>query len=261
MNAIREPAVAGQFYALDGAELAATVETLLDGAPVSDMPAPKALIVPHAGYMYSGPVAASAYALLRPHHARYRRVVLLGPAHRVPLRGLATTSADAFRTPLGDVPIHRLAAGEIKELRVADAPHSCEHSLEVQLPFLQKVLDRFSLLPIVVGDADRELVAGVLDALWDGPETLIVISSDLSHYLAYETARRIDAATCAAIERFDAGRLDHDMACGATPVAALLAVARRRGLEVKTLDLRNSGDISGGDKNAVVGYGAWSFSE
>ncbi len=270
MNTIREPAVAGLFYAADAAELATTVATLLDAVPAADTNvddqvatrAPKALVVPHAGYVYSGPIAASAYARLRPWHDRYRRVVLLGPSHRVPLRGLAMTSAEVFRTPLGDVPIdHSALAGiDLPELAVADAPHAREHSLEVHLPFLQQVLDEFSLVPIVVGDAAPALVARTVDALWGGPETLIVISSDLSHYLPYESARRIDAVTCRLVETFEAGKLDHEMACGATPLAGLLIAARRRGLEIRTLDLRNSGDTSG-DKSAVVGYGAWALYE
>ena len=262
MDTIRQPAVAGQFYARDPDELATTVAMLLDAVPADEAPAPKALIVPHAGYIYSGPIAASAYARLRPYHDCYRRVVLLGPSHRVPFQGLAVTDADAFSTPLGDVPVDRQAIAELDlpGLTVAAAPHAREHSLEVHLPFLQAVLDDFALVPIVVGDADPELVARVLDALWDGPETLIVISSDLSHYLPYAAAKAIDAATCQAIEQLDVGGLSHEMACGATPVAGLLIAASRRKLEVSTLDLRNSGDTAG-DKGAVVGYGAWSFCE
>jgi len=258
MNAIREPVVAGRFYAKSADELVRSVTMMLDAVPATLGPAPKALIVPHAGYVYSGPVAASAYAELRPYHDRYRRVVLLGPSHRVPFRGLAMTNAAAFRTPLGDVRIdHEAVTGlDIPGLGLADAPHAAEHSLEVQLPFLLNVLGDFALVPLVVGDAAPALVARVLDALWDGPETLIVISSDLSHYLAYDDACEVDARTCEAIEHFDAERLDHDMACGATPVAGLLLAARRRGLDIRTLDLRNSGDTSG-DKGAVVGYGAW----
>jgi AmmeMemoRadiSam system protein B len=258
VSAIREPAVAGQFYTADPDELVATVAMLLDEVPARETPAPKALIVPHAGYMYSGPIAASAYARLRPYHDRYRRVVLLGPCHRVPTRGLAVSSADAFRTPLGDIPVDRQALAEaaVSGIEVHDAPHVNEHSLEVHLPFLQYVLDDFTLVPILVGDAEPELVARALDALWDGPETLIVVSSDLSHYLSYEDARKIDGVTRLAIERLDADGLDHNMACGATPVAGLLSAAHRRGLEIRTLDLRNSGDTSG-DKGAVVGYGAW----
>ena len=262
MDIIREPAVAGQFYAANADELAATVATLLDEAPAAETLAPKALVVPHAGYMYSGPVAASAYARLRPYHDRYRRVVLLGPSHQVPFRGLAMTGADAFRTPLGDVLVDKtwVEGLDVPGLIVADTPHAAEHSLEVHLPFLLQVLDAFSLVPIVVGSADPGVVANALDVLWDGPETLVVISSDLSHYLPYDAAQKIDAVTCAAIEQFDAGRLDHHMACGATPVAGLLIAAKRRGLDVRTLDLRNSGDTSG-DRQAVVGYGAWAFFE
>ncbi len=262
MRAIREPVVAGQFYAADAGELDTTVKMLLDEAAAADLPAPKALIVPHAGYVYSGPVAASAYACLRPYHDRYRRVVLLGPCHRVPVRGLAMTSADAFRTPLGDVPVDRdvVAPEDMPGLVVADQAHALEHSLEVHLPFLQSVLDAFSVLPIVVGTASPETVAEALDMLWGDAETLIVVSSDLSHYLPYESARAVDAVTCDAIERLDAGQLDHEMACGATPIAGLLLAARRRDLDVRTLDLRNSGDTSG-DRNSVVGYGAWAFLE
>ncbi len=262
MNAIREPVVAGQFYAADAGELHRTVTMLLDEATVAGVPAPKALIVPHAGYIYSGPVAASAYARLRPHHEHYRRVVLLGPSHRVRIRGLAVAGADAFRTPLGDVQVDRefVDGLDVPGLVVSDAAHAAEHSLEVHLPFLQSVLDDFLLVPVVVGSADPELVAEALNALWDGADTLIVISSDLSHYLPYESARAIDGITRDAIEGLDAGRLDHDMACGATPIAGLLIAARRRGLDVRTLDLRNSGDTSG-DKGSVVGYGAWALFE
>jgi AmmeMemoRadiSam system protein B len=262
MSAIRQPVVAGQFYAEDADELAKSVATLLKEAPAAKGPAPKALVVPHAGYMYSGPIAANAYARLEPYHDHYRRVILLGPCHRVPIRGLALSSADTFRTPLGDVPVDHAFVAEldVPGLLVADRAHAFEHSLEVHLPFLQTVLDDFSVVPIVVGSVDPATVANALDVLWDGPETLIVISSDLSHYLPYASARAIDAVTCEAIEHFEADQIDHDMACGATPVAGLLIAARRRGLEVETLDLRNSGDTNG-DRVAVVGYGAWSFFE
>lgn len=262
MSAIRQPVVAGQFYASDADELATTVAMLLDEAPVAEGPAPKALIVPHAGYMYSGPIAANAYAHLRPYHDRYRRVIVLGPCHRVPVQGLALPNAEIFRTPLGSVRVDQafVAGLEAPALVVADRAHAFEHSLEVQLPFLQTVLDDFSLVPIVVGSVDPATVADALDVLWDGPETLIVISSDLSHYLPYESARAIDAVTCKAIEHLEADQLDCDMACGALAVAGLLIAAKRHGLEVQTLDLRNSGDTNG-DKIAVVGYGAWSFFE
>ncbi|MBT8089883.1 MAG: AmmeMemoRadiSam system protein B [Gammaproteobacteria bacterium] len=260
MALIREPAVAGQFYSGNAEELSTTVATLLEEAQEQDTPAPKALIVPHAGYIYSGPVAANAYARLRPYRSQYQRVILLGPCHRTPLRGLALSSADAYRMPMGDVPLDQAAIADldIPGVRVFDAAHQNEHSLEVHLPFLQTVLGKFSVVPIVVGDASPELVSQVLDALWGGPETLILISSDLSHYLKYDEARAIDAVTCQAIEEFDAGQINHDMACGATPVAGLLIAAQRRGMKVTTLDLRNSADTAG-DRMSVVGYGAWMF--
>jgi len=260
MTLIRTPAVAGQFYSANAGELSATVATLLNEAQERETPAPKALIVPHAGYIYSGPVAASAYACLQPYGDQYQRVVLLGPCHRTPLRGLALSSADAFRTPLGDVRLDKpaLAVLDIPDVQIFDRSHQDEHCLEVHLPFLQAVLGDFSVIPIVAGDASPELVSQLLDKLWGGPETLIVISSDLSHYLKYDEARAIDAVTCRAIEDLDAVQLNHDMACGATPVAGLLITAAQRGMDVITLDLRNSADTAG-DRDFVVGYGAWMF--
>jgi AmmeMemoRadiSam system protein B len=218
--------------------------------------------VPHAGYVYSGPIAAAAYARLAPAAAGIRRVVLLGPAHRVPFRGLALPGADQFATPLGNVPVDAAGAALARRLpQVADNPHAhaAEHSLEVQLPFLQRVLGDFRLVPLVVGAASGESVAEVLDLLWGGPETLIVISSDLSHYHAYGEARTMDRATADAILEL-APRLDHDEACGATPVNGLLLAARRRGLVPTLLDLRNSGDTAG-DRRQVVGYAAFGFCE
>ncbi len=255
MPIIREPAVAGAFYSADAGELAATVTELLNDAPHDETAAPKALIVPHAGYMYSGPVAATGYACLEPHRKRYEKVVLLGPAHRAWFKGLAVSSADAFRTPLGDVPVDRSGLTALG-VDVMDTPHLHEHSIEVHLPFLQSVVGNFALVPIVVGDTTPEHVAKVLNALWNGPETLIVVSSDLSHYLPYEKATAIDARTRRAIEDLDGQRINQSMACGATPLAALLMAARQRGLSATTLDLRNSADIAG-DRSAVVGYGAW----
>lgn len=260
MTSIRKPAVAGQFYSGNAAELNATVATLLREAQDRDTPAPKALIVPHAGYIYSGPVAANAYARLQPYCEQYHRVILLGPCHRTPVDGIALSSADVYRTPMGDVPLDKAAiAGlRIPRVRIFDESHASEHSLEVHLPFLQAILPDFTVVPIVVGDAPPELVSRVLDALWGGPETLIVVSSDLSHYLEYDDAHAMDAVTCRAIEDLDAGWLNHDMACGATPVGGLLIAAKRHGMTVTTLDLRNSADTTG-DKDIVVGYGAWMF--
>jgi AmmeMemoRadiSam system protein B len=260
MIRIREAAVAGSFYPADPGELRSEVQRLLGAALAPAGPAPRALIVPHAGYVYSGPVAASAYARLRPYRRLYHRVVLLGPCHSVALRGLAASSAAAFRTPLGDVPLDRAATITLQHpaVSVIDAAHRPEHSLEVQLPFLQSVLESFELLPLVVGDVDPQDVAAVIDQVWGGPETLVVISSDLSHYLVYEEARRLDRCTCGAIEQLDAMHIGHPQACGATSVRGLLIAARKRGLHCVTLDLRNSGDTSG-DKGRVVGYGAWMF--
>ncbi len=260
MSVIREPAGAGLFYAGQAKELALVVNALLGGVPDLDTSAPKALIVPHAGYAYSGAVAASAYARLMPYRDQYRQVVLLGPSHHLPVSGVALSSADVYRTPLGDVPLDKpaIASLNIPGVRVDDAPHRFEHSLEVHLPFLQTVLGSFALVPLVIGDASPQLVADVIDALWDGPESLIIVSSDLSHYRSYETARALDTETCRAIESLDADGIDHAMACGAAPVCALLLIARHRKLQVTTLDLRNSGDTQG-ERGAVVGYGAWIF--
>ena len=262
MNVIREPAVAGQFYPGNAGELRAAIKVLFEGIQVETSPAPKALIVPHAGYVYSGPVAATAYARLRSFRAQYTRVILLGPAHRVAVRGLALSAADIFRTPLGDVPLDKEAVADLtmSNVRVFDATHQFEHSLEVHLPFLQSVIESFSVVPLIVGDVAAETVAEVIDALWGGPETLIVVSSDLSHYLTYEKARTMDNATCQAIENLEADRIDHDGACGATPIRGLVIAARRRSMKVAMLDLRNSGDTAG-DKNRVVGYGSWLFLE
>ncbi|MDH3747904.1 MAG: AmmeMemoRadiSam system protein B [Gammaproteobacteria bacterium] len=262
MTVIREPAVAGQFYPGTASELSTTIRVYLDEAEVQQGPAPKALIVPHAGYVYSGPVAASAYARLRPYRQHYTRVILLGPCHRVAVQGLALSGADVFRTPLGDVPLDKdaIANLELPDVKVFDATHQFEHSLEVHLPFLQSVIESFSLVPLVVGHVPPETVARVIDALWGGPETLIVISSDLSHYLTYDEARASDKTTCEAIENLQAQSIDHDKACGATLIGGLLIATKRRGMRVITLDLRNSGDTAG-DKSHVVGYGSWMFLE
>ncbi len=256
MAVIREPAAAGSFYPADAAVLAANVAELLNDAAQQEAPAPKALIVPHAGYMYSGGVAAAGYAMLEPHRQRYKRVVLLGPVHKAWFKGLAVSGADAFRTPLGDVPVDRTGLRSLG-VDVMDTPHVREHSIEVHLPFLQSVLDDFALVPIIVGDATPEQVAQVLDALWAGPETLIIISSDLSHYLPYDEAGVVDARTCRAIEDLDGRRIGPGMACGASSVAGLLMTAQEKGLTASTLDLRNSGDAAPANRDSVVGYGAW----
>lgn len=260
MAIVRRPAVAGSFYPAHAQQLRAAVAAYL--AEVSaEAPAarPKALIAPHAGYIYSGPIAASVYSPLRPFAAELERVVLLGPSHRFPLRGLAATAAEAFETPIGRVPVDREAIERVLHLpqvEVLESAHTAEHSLEVQLPFLQHVLGPFSLVPFAVGDASAEQVAEVLRVLWEGDETLIVVSSDLSHYYDYETARRLDEATTRAIEALNPDGLGEESACGRTPLCGLLVEARRRGLAVQTLDLRNSGDTAG-PRDQVVGYGAY----
>jgi AmmeMemoRadiSam system protein B len=220
------------------------------------------MIVPHAGYIYSGPVAAMVYARLRSAAARIERVVLLGPVHRVPVRGLALPAASAFATPLGTVPVDleavRRLAG-LPQVCVSANAHALEHSLEVQLPFLQAVLEKFAVVPLAVGDASAEEVAEVIDRLWGGEETLIVVSSDLSHYLSYSDAQAVDRATAQAILELRTN-ISHEQACGGTPVNGLLLVAQRRGLVPELVDLRNSGDTAG-DKSRVVGYGAFAFTE
>lgn len=263
MNAVRPPALAGYFYPADPARLRSELGQMLAAVPESPQaPAPKALLVPHAGYVYSGPVAASGYARLAPAAGKIRRVVLLGPAHRVALRGLALPAAEKFASPLGEVALDLQTLADIAglpQVMTSEAAHAQEHSLEVHLPFLQTLLGEFQLLPLVVGRAAPEEVAQVLERVWGGPETLIVVSSDLSHYLPYDTARETDAAAVERMLRLEPG-LDHAQACGATPVNGLLALARRRGLCAELLDLRNSGDTAG-DKARVVGYAALAFYE
>jgi AmmeMemoRadiSam system protein B len=262
---IRLPAVAGLFYPGEPRNLEGAVDTLLSRAQVpSDETGavPKALIVPHAGYVYSGPIAATAYRLLAPARETIKRVVLLGPTHRVAVRGLALPGAARFVTPLGTIELDTEAAESVKHLRqvvVSDEAHALEHSLEVHLPFLQKVLASFSLVPLAVGYAGPEDVAEVLEALWGGAETLIVVSSDLSHYLSYAQAQRVDRETCDAILHLQSD-IDHEHACGATPVSGLTLLARRKSLSPRLLDLRNSGDTAG-DKSRVVGYASFAFYE
>ena len=243
MPQIREPAVAGLFYPDDPLQLQQQVDSLLARAAPPGT-APKALIVPHAGYIYSGPVAASAYQQLAPLRQQIQRVVLLGPAHRVAFSGLAASSAGYFATPLGMVRIDQQAMDPILQLpqvRVLDEAHREEHSLEVQLPFLQTVLDKdFGLVPLVVGEAEPEQVAQVMELLWGGPETVLLISSDLSHYHDYATARRLDTATSHAIEQLNPRAIDYQQACGRTPLNGLLLAARHLQLHARTLDQRNS---------------------
>ena len=262
MAGLREPAVAGLFYPAEPDSLRASVRGYLDAAERSgsDHP-PKALIAPHAGYVYSGPIAASAYTRLQTAGPTIRRVVLLGPAHFVPCEGLAASSAEAFSTPLGAVvvdPRGLQKALALPQVDVFDHAHRREHSLEVHLPFLQEVLDDFTLVPLAVGRATPEEVGQVLLELWGGPETLIVVSSDLSHYHEYQRARQLDALTAQAIEELHLEGVGDDSACGAAAIRGLLYAARQRGLRATTVDLRNSGDTSG-SRDLVVGYGSFVF--
>jgi len=256
---VRHPAVAGAFYPADPDDLESLVDQLVADArsTAPGGPVPKAVIVPHAGYVYSGPVAARAYARLAPAAGRITRVVMLGPAHRVWFRGLALPDADGLETPLGT---SRAAQPDgLPGVFVDAGPHADEHCLEVQVPFLQRVLGDVELVPLLVGEAPVEAVADVIDTLWDGAETLVLVSSDLSHYHTWELARLLDARAAASIEACDPS-LDHEQACGATPINGLLATARRRRMRVECLDLRNSGDTAG-PRDSVVGYGAFAFYE
>jgi AmmeMemoRadiSam system protein B len=259
----RPSAVAGLFYADDPDRLRTQVFDLLTDVAASTKFTPKALIAPHAGYVYSGRVAAAAFATLRDSAQTIMRVVLIGPAHYVHVRGIAAPTADAFETPLGRVAVDLEALSAVADLQFvvrSDAPHAPEHALEVELPFLQTLLSSFQVVPLVVGDATPQDVAHVLGRLWGGPETLIVVSSDLSHYHDYETARRLDAATATAIEHGDWASLGPNQACGCLAVAGLLVEAGRRGFKAHRLSLCNSGDTAG-SRDRVVGYGAWMFAE
>lgn len=264
MHQVRPAAVAGAFYPGQASVLSRDVTAMLARAATARADAvaavPKAIVVPHAGYIYSGATAALAYARIAPGRSTIRRVVLLGPVHRVPVRGLALPGADFLATPLGEIEVDQPAIASIRNLpqvSVSPAVHAMEHSLEVQLPFLQSVLDDFKLVPLAVGDATPAEVAQVLEALWGGAETLIVISSDLSHFLPYQTARAADEATVHDILAMKA-TLTHEQACGGTPVNGLLLVARRHQLRPELLGLCNSGDTAG-DKRRVVGYASLAF--
>lgn len=258
---IRHPAVAGSFYPDDPDALIRNIDGMLLEVDESvHRKSPKALIAPHAGYIYSGPTAASAYSLLEPE--KVERVVLLGPTHRVLLSGLALPDVDAFETPLGKIPLDLDAIRHIRDLsqvQINNDSHALEHSLEVHLPFLQRCLKHFTLVPLAVGEASPELVAEVIDALWGGEETVIIISSDLSHFHPYETAQRMDFNTVENILSMEPV-ITHEQACGATPINGLLACLNRHPLTPELIDFRNSGDTAG-PRDRVVGYTAIAFYE
>jgi AmmeMemoRadiSam system protein B len=251
------------FYPAHRQTLRAVVQEYLDAAKPLPGDTPKAIIAPHAGYPYSGPIAGSAFIQFKQDRDQIRRILLLGPSHRVPLMGVATSSADAFSTPLGEIPVDRSsieAIASLPQVQQSDAAHQNEHSLEVELPFLQELLPECALIPLVVGDASPEQIGACLDRLWGGRETRIVISSDLSHYLDYEAAQEMDRATARKIERLEYETLESEEACGCMPVRGLLYAARKRGLRCQLADLRNSGDTAG-SRDRVVGYGAFLFTE
>lgn len=260
MKSIKQPAVAGIFYPAEPEALHRQVQEFISGARNVTRVTPKALIAPHAGYIYSGPIAGTAYASID-NAAAIHRVILLAPAHRVAFRGIAYSSASHFETPLGLIPVDSQLLEKISSmssLHLNDAAFQDEHSIEVHLPFLQEVLKDFSIIPLLVGDATAEQVAELLEQTWDDPGNLIVISSDLSHYLDYETATEMDQKTSRAIEALRPQDLTYHSACGKTPVSGLLLVAKKHGLKARTLDLRNSGDTAG-SHDQVVGYGAYVF--
>jgi AmmeMemoRadiSam system protein B len=258
----RAPAVAGMFYSDKPQELAATVTSYLAAAdPGASRKPPKAVVAPHAGYIYSGPIAGSAYASLATREKSIERIVLVGPSHRVAFPGLATSRAPMFETPLGPIHVDREAVAALSDQSLArefEPAHQNEHSLEVQLPFLKHCFPDARIVPILAGDDDWQAAAKAIDLLWGGDETAVVVSSDLSHYHDYPTAQRIDAATAKSLESLAAGQIDFEQACGATAVNALLSVAASKGMGCATLDLRNSGDTAG-SRDRVVGYGAFAI--
>ncbi|MCS3903498.1 AmmeMemoRadiSam system protein B [Methylohalomonas lacus] len=261
-NHVREPAVAGLFYPGTATELRASVERCLAQIPGdAATPQAKAIIAPHAGYVFSGTVAARAYAGWRDLGDPISRVVVLGPSHRVYLRGMALPASSAFITPLGRVDIDRELAERVRtmpDVVIDDTPHAAEHSIEVQLPFLQTLFRNFELLPVVVGDARATSVARLLEQVWGGPETRIVISTDLSHYQNYTAANAIDSATSAAIRTLQYEAIGPEQACGCMPLRGLLYYAREHGLRIDELARCNSGDTAG-PRDQVVGYAAYAL--
>lgn len=258
---IIESVVAGKFYPGNPDILRRDILQMLDDASdKKDLPIPKAIIAPHAGYIYSGPIAASAYACLSKAKGKIKRVIIFAPAHRYPVDGVATTSADSYLTPLGEIPIDRETIDNTHDpnFNIIDAAFSSEHAVEVHLPFLQLTIDKFSLTPLIVGYADTDNTAIIMEKLWGDNETLVVISSDLSHYHPYEVAKTWDKKTAEAIIELNPDGFTHDHACGATAIKALLKVAAKKNIQASQIDLRNSGDTAG-PRDGVVGYGAFHF--
>jgi len=256
----RAPAVAGMFYPADSNVLQTQVNEFIHEKPYASTTVPKAIIVPHAGTIYSGSIAAAAYRTLLPYRHVIRKVILLGPAHRVYLNGLALPTVDQFQTPLGEINLDtktiKSLVTEFSQISFSDRAHAEEHSLEVQLPFLQEILASFRLIPFVVGETSQQQVAEVIDQLWGGEECLIIISTDLSHFHNYSEALKLDHLTATLIESFQGEHLEDGSACGRFPLRGLLQIAQQRNMSIQRLDLRNSGDTAGG-KDQVVGYGSW----
>ena len=270
-ESVRPPAVASLFYPGEAAELKQNLREMLDEAseaedPNEDLPADqhlRALIVPHAGYVYSGTTAALAYHLLRKNRDDFHRILLLGPAHRVWLEGIAFPGTDAFETPLGRIPLAKQQIRELlrfPEVQLRDDAHQDEHCLEVQLPFLQEILNEFELIPAVVGEISPDSLSGLLENLLEDPQNLLLLSTDLSHFHSYSEAQAIDQKTAEAIESFEDEKILPEQACGAHPLRGLLRHARIQGWKIQRLGLCNSGDTAG-SKDRVVGYGAWALSE
>lgn len=260
MPVIRQPAVAGLFYPDDISALKSFVTHALKKVQPQNI-VPKAIVAPHAGYTYSGEIAASVYKLLEPLRDKITRVVLLGPTHRVAVYGCAVPEAEFFRTPLGDVPVDTESIKILSQkpnVHLSDFAHKNEHSLEVHLPFLQTVLNKFTLVPIAVGDMSADAIMELLELFWEDTKTLIVVSSDLSHFHDYDTAKKIDQHTTQLIEDLQVDVITGEMACGTYPLNGLIKFAKKHHLTCETLDLRNSGDTAG-DKHRVVGYGAYAF--
>ena len=260
MPIVRNPAVAGMFYPDNRYELQSMINDMLERAEQKNI-TPRALIAPHAGYIYSGEVAATAYKQLEPIKNEINRVVLMGPSHRIAFRGLALSKADYYHTPLGDIKLDidaTQALTKFPNVQYLEDAHTQEHSLEVHLPFLQTVLNDFSLVPITVGDIDANSVMKVLEYFWKDPGTLLIISSDLSHFHSYQTAQQMDRNTSNAIVHLRPEDIDYEDACGRNPILGLLELAKKYGLQCVELDVRNSGDTAG-TKDQVVGYGAYGF--